>query len=229
MPHALPEALFGHPAECAGKIDVMFDDPLVIAGRSFRSRLIVGTGKYPSHAIMADAHGASGRRHGHGRRPARQRDRPQQGVAARLHRHRAGLHPAQHRRLLHRRGRDPHRAPRPRSRAVELGQARGDRRRAHPLPRQRRAARGDAGAGERRLRRPALHERRPDHLPQARGGGRRRGDAARRADRLGPRHPEPQQHPHHPRAIERAGHRRRRRRRRRPMRRSRWSSARTAC
>ena len=38
----------------------MFDDPLVIAGRSFRSRLIVGTGKYPSHAIMADAHGASG-------------------------------------------------------------------------------------------------------------------------------------------------------------------------
>ena len=38
----------------------MFDDPLVIAGRSFRSRLIVGTGKYPSNAIMADAHTASG-------------------------------------------------------------------------------------------------------------------------------------------------------------------------
>src|SRR5215212_2094504 len=38
----------------------MFDDPLVIAGRSFRSRLIVGIGKYPSNAIMADAHGASG-------------------------------------------------------------------------------------------------------------------------------------------------------------------------
>src|SRR6188472_119102 len=37
----------------------MFDDPLVIAGRSFRSRLIVGTGKYPSHAIMADCHTAS--------------------------------------------------------------------------------------------------------------------------------------------------------------------------
>jgi thiazole synthase len=33
---------------------------LVIAGRSFRSRLIVGTGKYPSHAVMADAHRASG-------------------------------------------------------------------------------------------------------------------------------------------------------------------------
>ena len=35
-------------------------DALVIAGRTFRSRLIVGTGKYPSHAVMADAHRASG-------------------------------------------------------------------------------------------------------------------------------------------------------------------------
>jgi thiazole synthase len=36
------------------------DTPFVIAGRTFRSRLIVGTGKYPSHAIMAQAHEASG-------------------------------------------------------------------------------------------------------------------------------------------------------------------------
>jgi thiazole synthase len=35
-------------------------DPLVIAGRSFGSRLFVGTGKYPSHAIMKAAHEASG-------------------------------------------------------------------------------------------------------------------------------------------------------------------------
>src|SRR5918994_650868 len=35
-------------------------DPLVIADRSFKSRLIVGTGKYPSHQIMADAHRTSG-------------------------------------------------------------------------------------------------------------------------------------------------------------------------
>jgi thiazole synthase len=35
-------------------------EPLVIAGRSFGSRLIVGTGKYPSHQVMADAHRASG-------------------------------------------------------------------------------------------------------------------------------------------------------------------------
>ncbi len=38
----------------------MNSDPLVIAGKIFRSRLVVGTGKYPSHTIMADAHLASG-------------------------------------------------------------------------------------------------------------------------------------------------------------------------
>jgi thiazole synthase len=35
-------------------------DPLVIAGRTLYSRLIVGTGKYPSHQIMRAAHEASG-------------------------------------------------------------------------------------------------------------------------------------------------------------------------
>jgi thiazole synthase len=35
-------------------------DPLIIAGRSFSSRLVVGTGKYPSHQIMQAAHLASG-------------------------------------------------------------------------------------------------------------------------------------------------------------------------
>ncbi len=38
----------------------MIDTPFVIAGRSFGSRLIVGTGKYPSHTVMAQAHAASG-------------------------------------------------------------------------------------------------------------------------------------------------------------------------
>jgi thiazole synthase len=38
----------------------MTDTPLVIAGRTFASRLIVGTGKYPSHAVMQAAHQASG-------------------------------------------------------------------------------------------------------------------------------------------------------------------------
>src|SRR5262252_3841870 len=35
-------------------------DPLVIAGRAFSSRLVVGTGKYPSFRIMQAAHVASG-------------------------------------------------------------------------------------------------------------------------------------------------------------------------
>jgi thiazole synthase len=35
-------------------------EPLIIAGRTFQSRLIVGTGKYPSHAVMQAAHIASG-------------------------------------------------------------------------------------------------------------------------------------------------------------------------
>ena len=35
-------------------------DPLVIAGRSFRSRLITGTGKYPSFEVMREAVAASG-------------------------------------------------------------------------------------------------------------------------------------------------------------------------
>jgi thiazole synthase len=35
------------------------DTPFVIAGRTFTSRLIVGTGKYSSHAVMAQAHEAS--------------------------------------------------------------------------------------------------------------------------------------------------------------------------
>ena len=36
------------------------DTPLTIAGRAFRSRLIVGTGKYPSPEVMVAAHDASG-------------------------------------------------------------------------------------------------------------------------------------------------------------------------
>jgi len=36
------------------------DTSFVIAGRTFTSRLIVGTGKYPSHQVMRDCHTASG-------------------------------------------------------------------------------------------------------------------------------------------------------------------------
>ena len=38
----------------------MAADHLVIAGKTFQSRLIIGTGKYPSNAVMAKAHEASG-------------------------------------------------------------------------------------------------------------------------------------------------------------------------
>ena len=38
----------------------MTADALVLAGREFRSRLIVGTGKYPSFQVMKDAHEAAG-------------------------------------------------------------------------------------------------------------------------------------------------------------------------
>jgi thiazole synthase len=38
----------------------MIADPFVISGRTFNSRLIIGTGKYPSNQIMAAAHEASG-------------------------------------------------------------------------------------------------------------------------------------------------------------------------
>jgi thiazole synthase len=38
----------------------MADDSLILAGREFRSRLIVGTGKYPSFEVMEEAHAASG-------------------------------------------------------------------------------------------------------------------------------------------------------------------------
>jgi thiazole synthase len=36
------------------------DEPLRFGGRSFRSRLILGTGKYPSHEVMRAAHEAAG-------------------------------------------------------------------------------------------------------------------------------------------------------------------------
>src|SRR5947209_11461586 len=36
------------------------DDPFVIAGRAFKSRLIVGTGKYSTNQVMAEAHRRAG-------------------------------------------------------------------------------------------------------------------------------------------------------------------------
>ena len=119
-------------------------DNLVIAGKTFSSRLIVGTGKYSSPAVMVQAHEASGadmitvavRR-------VNISDRTE-GIAARLHRHVEVFPAAEHRRLLHRRRGRAHGAARARGGPVELGQARSDRRRADAVSRQRGAARGDA-------------------------------------------------------------------------------------
>ena len=36
------------------------DQGLTLAGKTFTSRLIVGTGKYPSHQVMQQCHQASG-------------------------------------------------------------------------------------------------------------------------------------------------------------------------
>jgi thiazole synthase len=38
----------------------MTSDPFVISGRTFSSRLLIGTGKYPTNQVMAAAHEASG-------------------------------------------------------------------------------------------------------------------------------------------------------------------------
>src|SRR6187200_3189024 len=47
-----------HPDEHS--LPMATSDPLVIADRTFTSRLIVGTGKYSSFAVMAQAHDAAG-------------------------------------------------------------------------------------------------------------------------------------------------------------------------
>ena len=99
----------------------MHQDPLVIAGRSFSSRLIVGTGKYASHPVMMAAHEASGaemvtvavRRVNLGD--------ASQGIAPRLHRHEAVYAAPEHRRMLYRGRRGSHGASRAARRACRTG------------------------------------------------------------------------------------------------------------
>ena len=173
----------------------MNSDPLVIAGRTFRSRLIVGTGKYPSHA-------------GHGRRARR--------VGAEM------VTVAVRRVNLLASGRSlSSGASRSRCSTTSTASASSScRTPPAATPRTMRSGRRGSGARsglsnwvklevigdeqtlfpdnvalleatrvlvEGRLRRAALHERRSGHLPEARGRRGRGGDAARRADRLGPR------------------------------------------
>ena len=79
------------------------------------------------------------------------------------------------------------------------------------------------------LRADGLLRRRSDRREAARGSRRGGDHAAGRADRLGPRHPEPRDHPADRRGRRGAGAGRCRRRHRERRRARRWSSAATAC
>src|SRR3954463_15284452 len=202
----------------------MFDDPLVIAGRSFRSRLIVGTGKYPSNAIMADAHRASGAdmitvavRRGN------VTDRSKESLLDYIDTGRvfilpntAGCYTAEY-------------AIRTAHLAREVGLSNwvkleviGDEKTLFPdnvalLEATRTLVRDGFVVLPYTNADPLICPQLEDEgsaagVPRARGGGGGAGDAAGRADRLGARHPEFQQHPDQPRAVPGPGHRRRRRR-----------------
>src|SRR5260370_41847738 len=54
------ETTCNHPVRSKIRVRFTMSDLLVIAGRAFQSRLIVGTGKYRSFPEMARAHAASG-------------------------------------------------------------------------------------------------------------------------------------------------------------------------
>ena len=103
------------------------DDIWTVAGRRFRSRLIVGTGKYKDLEETAAAIAASGRRDRHGRGAPGQPVRPQGADAAGLRRSEEDHLPAQHRRLPHRQRRGAHAAPGARGRRLEPGEAGGAR------------------------------------------------------------------------------------------------------
>jgi len=59
-------------------------DDLVIAGKSFKSRLLIGTGKYPSHQVMREAHERFRRRYGDSSRPPHRSQGAERRVASGL-------------------------------------------------------------------------------------------------------------------------------------------------
>ena len=176
----------------------MTSDTLVIADRPSSP----GSSSAPA-STRRRGHGARarrvGRRHDHRRGPAREHLRPDEGIAARPYRHVAGISCCRTRRAATRPTKPFARrgsAARP---GCRTGEARSDRRRADPVPGQRGAASKRRACW--RQKDSSCCPTRPTIpcMPQARGGGRGGGHATRRADRLRPRHPEPQQPPDHPR------------------------------
>src|SRR5213593_2905298 len=136
----------------------MYDTSLWLGGKEYKSRLIVGTGKYPSFENMREAIEASGAEIV--TVAVRRVSLPGQGESLldyidtkkyTLLPNTAGCYTADEalRTCYLARG------------AGQLRQARGDRRLAHPLPRRGGAARGHAHPRPRGLQRSSLHERRP--------------------------------------------------------------------
>ena len=160
--------------------------------------LIVGTGGFRSLEPMERALAASGTEIV--TVALRRVDPVAQGSVLEVARAARAVRAPEHGRLLHGPRRGAHGAARPRGVRDRLGQARGDRRRPDAAPRRGRAGRGGRDAGRRGLHRAAVHERRPDPGAAARGGRLRGGDAARLADRLRRRDPQPLQRLDHRRA-----------------------------
>ena len=127
--------------------------PLEIAGRELRSRLVLGTGGFVNHEILAQALAASGS--DLCTVALRRLDPAARGgvldvlnaAGVRVLPNTAGL--------LHGAGRDPDRSAGPRGVRDRLGQARGHRRRPDAAAGRGRAGRGGRGARRRRLRRAA--------------------------------------------------------------------------
>ena len=160
-------------------------DPLIIAGREFGSRLFLGTAGYPNRKLMLDAIAASGTQMVTAsiRRISLAGDDESLVDLIPKHIHflpnTAGCQTAKDAVLTAELARE--------ALDSQLDQARGDRRPRAALSRHRGIAARDRDAGGQGFHGAALLHRGSGGLPQARRCGRRRGDAARLADRLGAR------------------------------------------
>ena len=175
-------------------------DPLVVAGRRFASRLLVGTGKVREPGTDARCDRGERGRDRHRRDPPHQhRSGARRAEPARLPAARSVHHPPEYRRLLRCGVRGAHLPAFPRAaRRGQPREARGPGRRQDP-PSQRHRDPGSGGAARRRrVRRDGLHQRRSGHRPAARSARVRERDAPRGPHRLRPRHLQSVEHPHHP-------------------------------
>ena len=133
----------------------MYDTSLWLGGKEYKSRLIVGTGKYPSFENMREAIEASGAEIV--TVAVRRVNLPGQGESLLDYIDTESLHAAaEYRGLLHGGRGGPHVLPGEGGRARQPGQARGHRRFADAVPGYDRAARGHPHPRARGIQRPAL-------------------------------------------------------------------------